>query len=72
MKFPTFLNIEIDEYDQLKKRTKSVDKSLVNLIKKSKFDSETKLNISDFKTESKSEKTHRFFNIKSKNNQSKL
>ena len=72
MKFPTFLNIEIDEYDQLKKRTKSVDKSLVNLIKKSKFDSETKLNISDFKTESTSEKTHRFFNIKSKNNQSKL
>ncbi len=49
--FPTFLTLENKEYTTLKNKVKKIDKNLVNLVKRSKYDGETTLCVTSFKTE---------------------
>lgn len=41
--FPTFLTIENKDYTKMKNKTKRVDRNLVNLVRKSKYDGETSM-----------------------------
>lgn len=41
--FPTFLTIENKEYSRIKKKTKKIDRNLVNLVKRSKYEGETSM-----------------------------
>lgn len=41
--FPTFLTVDNKEYSKMRNRTKRVDRDLVNLVKRSKYDGETSL-----------------------------
>ena len=36
--FPTFLQIDIKDYNRLRSKTKAVDRDLVRLVKESKYD----------------------------------